>query len=79
MFHELTFHFSKINLSSVTLIPLQLRKLIVTIRASPQRREKFTFQCRIFELRPKELVLDVRTRWNSTYYMLKRAIELKGV
>ncbi|CAG8803097.1 10688_t:CDS:2, partial [Dentiscutata erythropus] len=50
-----------------------LRKIIMIIYSSPQRREKF------FQYNPNnlELILDVKTRWNSTYYMLKRALELR--
>ncbi|CAB4430838.1 unnamed protein product [Rhizophagus irregularis] len=56
----------------------KLRKLIVKIRASPQRRERFNRQCNLYpntiSLNP---ILDVRMRWNSTYLMLERAIKLQ--
>jgi hypothetical protein len=56
-----------------------LRKLIVKIRASPQKREKFSKQCDILNLSKKELIIDVKTRWNSTYNMLERAFEYQEV
>jgi hypothetical protein len=51
----------------------------VKVRASPQRRAKFAETCRIQGLKEKNLILDVKTRWNSTYDMMKRALEMKKV
>ena len=31
------------------------------------------------QITPKQLILDVRTRWSSTYLMLRRALELRDV
>ena len=54
--------------------------LITKIRSSLLRREQFARQCKFFGLNnPKELVLDVKTRWNSTYSMIERALELSDV
>ncbi|GBC49849.2 zinc finger BED domain-containing protein RICESLEEPER 2-like [Rhizophagus irregularis DAOM 181602=DAOM 197198] len=56
----------------------KLRRLIVKIRASPQRCAKFSSQCDLYEdVKNLNLVLDVKTRWNSTYMMLKCALELQ--
>lgn len=55
----------------------KLRKLIVKIRSSPQRREKFLKACDFENLSSKELIIDVVTRWNSTYDMLQRALEYR--
>lgn len=55
----------------------KLRKSVVKIRGSPQRRAFFVEQCKIFKVDPKNLVRDVDTRWNSTLDMLERAFELK--
>ncbi|GBC34340.2 zinc finger BED domain-containing protein RICESLEEPER 2-like [Rhizophagus irregularis DAOM 181602=DAOM 197198] len=56
----------------------KLRRLIVKIRVSPQRRARFSSQCDLYEdVKNLNLVLDVKTRWNSTYMMLKRALELQ--
>jgi hypothetical protein len=62
----------------VAIIP-KLLKLVVMVRSSPQRREKFAAQCNIAKLKSKELLLDVKTRLNSTYAMISRALELSGV
>lgn len=34
---------------------------------------------KIMQITPKQLILDVRTRWSSTYLMLRRALELRDV
>lgn len=53
----------------------KVRYLAIYIRASPQRRDAF------IKLQPQELGLipiqDVRTRWNSTFLMLRRAKRLR--
>jgi len=53
--------------------------LICKIRASTQQRDKFLAQCNVANIKKKMVILDVRTRWNSTFDMLVRARELKEV
>ncbi|CAG8581669.1 1337_t:CDS:2, partial [Racocetra persica] len=50
----------------------KLRKIIIIIYSLSQCREKF------FQYNPNnlELIFDIKTRWNSTYYMLKRPINI---
>jgi len=42
-------------------------------------REKFIAQCKAAGISDKVVILDVKTRWNSTFDMLTRARELKEV
>ncbi|KAI3286490.1 hypothetical protein DTO002I6_8161 [Penicillium roqueforti] len=55
----------------------KIRRLAIFVNKSPQRRENF------LELQTKEPKLvpiqDVRTRWNSTFLMLRRAKRLQSV
>jgi len=56
-----------------------LRKLVVKIRSSPQRRERFNLQCTVLKIKELELIPDIKTRWNSTYMMMNRALYLREV
>jgi hypothetical protein len=69
--------------SNMEIIP-KLRKLIVKIRCSPQRRDKFAHRCDLYSnnnenIKSLNLILDIRTRWNSTFLMLERALKLREV
>jgi hypothetical protein len=55
----------------------RLRWLVVKVRDSPQRRTKFARQCVHSGISAKGLIVDVRTRWNSTHAMIERALELR--
>lgn len=63
---------------NVEIIP-KLRLLIVKIRSSPQQKEKFARRCKFFSIQSLNVILDVKTRWNSTYLMLDRALKLREV
>ena len=63
---------------NVEIIP-KLRRLIVKIRSSPQQKEKFARRCKFFSIQLLNVILDVKTRWNSTYLMLDRALKLQEV
>ncbi|GBB93629.1 hypothetical protein RclHR1_02200010 [Rhizophagus clarus] len=56
-----------------------LHKLIVKVRSSSQRKEKFARQSEAAGLKELNLILGVRTKWNSTYDMLVRALEIREV
>lgn len=58
-------------------VVVKLRKGIVGIRNSPQRRELFFRQCIVAGIASKIVIRDVRTRWNSTHAMIDRAKELR--
>ena len=65
--------------NNMEIIP-KLRKIVVKICSSPQRRERFARQCDLYKkTKSLNLILDVRTRWNSTYFMLQRALKLRKV
>lgn len=70
----------------------RLRKLVMTIRASGQRRDAFNawidtgnmsglFVLNNYpvKIEPNQLLRDVVTRWDSTYQMIKRCIEMRLV
>ena len=69
----------KIAHSKYIYIFIQLHTLISKIRSSPQCREKFHLYCINAGKEPLELILDVKTRWNSTYDMMDRALKLREV
>jgi hypothetical protein len=55
----------------------KLHRLVVKVRSTPQRRNEFKRQCKFSGTAEKEPIRDVRTRWNSTHAMIKRACELR--
>jgi hypothetical protein len=70
----------------------RLRKIIMVIRSSGQRRDAFVrwiqtgnqnglfvLNNKAVQIQPKQLLRDVRTRWDSTYQMIKRCIEMRLV
>ena len=67
----------------------RIRKIVMAIRSSGQRRDAFiiwietgnknglfVLNGKPVQIQPKQLIRDVRTRWDSTYQMLKRCIEM---
>lgn len=61
--------------------PGKLHNIIVWIRASPQRIERFAILCATHSLIEKDhtLIADNDTRWNSFFLAMTRAIELRPV
>jgi hypothetical protein len=57
----------------------KIRNLIVKSRLSSQRRKKFSEISKLNGVDDLLPILDVPTRWNSTYDMVKRALDLKVV
>ena len=55
----------------------RVRFFIKKLRCSPQQRNLYELQCKAANLSCKMLILDVKTRWNSTFYMIERLIEQK--
>ena len=58
---------------------IQLRDLINKIHASQLRREKLRSACKNNQLKELALIPDVPTRWNSTYDMILRSLQLRIV
>ena len=52
---------------------------MIKIRSSSQRREKLSNACKTIQINDLKPIVDVPTRWNSTYEMIKRATDLKLV
>ena len=73
-----------LNLQSIV---SRLHGLATYVRGSPQRREGFEAAVDLVtsqsnsetSVLPRMLILDVKTRWNSTYDMLNRALQLRSV
>jgi hypothetical protein len=70
----------------------RLRKIVMAIRSSGQRRDAlttwidtgnknglFVLEGRLVQIQPRQLLRDVRTRWDSTYLMITRCIEMRLV
>ena len=55
----------------------KLQKLFVKIGASPQKCEIFKNLLKQLEMDSAMPIIDVPTRWNSTYLMLEHALQLK--
>ena len=56
----------------------KLRNIILSIRRSSSLTQKLQLSCDVCSVKNLKLVLDVETRWNSTFEMIKRALELKN-
>ncbi|OJJ98579.1 hypothetical protein ASPACDRAFT_62071 [Aspergillus aculeatus ATCC 16872] len=54
-----------------------IRKIARFVNASPQRREKFQLTQRLESGSVYYLLLDCKTCWNSTYLMIRRALNLR--
>lgn len=79
--------------SACTADPIgRCRKLVIKLRSSGQRRDDFNnwvktgneknwFKLRgqVVKVPHRELLRDVETRWDSTYQMIKRCVEMRPV
>ena len=60
-------------------IVARIRKIVISIRSSLQKTQSFESHVRLAKIVPSDLqvILDVDTRWNSTFAMLERAKRLR--
>ncbi|KAI8559926.1 hypothetical protein RHMOL_Rhmol04G0214300 [Rhododendron molle] len=49
----------------------KIRSALLFIATSGVRRQDFEALCKIYNVKPKRIKLDMKIRWNSTYIMLK--------
>lgn len=63
---------------SETIPFLKLRKLVRKVRKSQNLRRNLRKQCKIYKMKPLTPIIDVSTRWNSSYKMIERALKLKA-
>lgn len=59
------------------LIIVKLRQLVKKIRKSSKLRQKLNKCCKTYKTEYLVPIIDVSTRWNSTYQMIRRAKKLK--
>ncbi|EAU32787.1 predicted protein [Aspergillus terreus NIH2624] len=64
-------------LSFLSVITEKIRKITKFVNASPQRRERFQLTQRLESGSVYYLLLDCKTRWNSSYLMIRRALKLR--
>ncbi|KAK9427533.1 hypothetical protein V1505DRAFT_358692 [Lipomyces doorenjongii] len=55
----------------------RLRIMALWISRTPQRKQQWKILCRANNLKAKMIEYDVDTRWNSTYRMIRDALEAK--
>ena len=73
--NDTDFKNTKLKLSLIQ----KIRKIVKYVRSSPQRRKTYYNMRRAYDLDETMLLFDVRTRWNSTFYMFAKFIESKAV
>lgn len=56
----------------------KLRKLIKKVKNSTQKRQKLRKLCQLYKIEYRAPIIDVATRWNSTFEMIQRAAYLKS-
>lgn len=57
----------------------QIKKIVSKVRKSSTFHGEFIQMAKIVDVKPLQLIQDVSVRWNSTYLMLQRVIEMRKV
>ncbi len=57
----------------------KLRQFVVKIKNSPLFLDKLLEICTLKKVKFLKPILDIDTRWNSTYFMINRQILMQGV
>lgn len=52
--------------------------MVKKVRNSQEKRDWLRKQCKVANVKAKELILDMKVRWNSTLNMIERALTLQG-
>ena len=58
---------------------MKVHDLVITIRSSPQRRQRFEEICKELHMEHLVLLPDVPTRWNSSFDMFERVLKMRPV
>ncbi|KAI3762461.1 hypothetical protein L1987_52891 [Smallanthus sonchifolius] len=69
----------KDGLSEISFVIEEVREAVKYINYSEARRQMFSTAAHQLQVRDRKLMIDVPTRWNSTYDMLSLAIKFKDV
>jgi hypothetical protein len=56
---------------------IKTRKLMISIKNSTRLCDSLRLICSLKKIKYLKPILDVETRWNSTFYMLKRLLDLE--
>jgi len=69
----------KKGLTSISNSVIKIRKIMIMIKNSTRLCDSLRAFCSLKKVKYLKPILDVETRWNSTYYMIKRFKELEPI
>jgi len=62
---------------NVSTLLRRIRFVIKKLRASPVQYKAYKLQCQVADIEFLVMILNIPTRWNSTFYMLERLLKQK--